>query len=492
MTTVEDLREAKLKNLEKINSLGVNPFPYSFSRTHFSSELHEKYDSKLSPAEHTKDIVSVCGRIMVSRGFGGLTFLDLVDGKGKIQVCVKKGFSSENSLKLKDCLDRGDFVGVKGEVFKTKMGEVTVLVSELTFLSKSLLPLPEKWHGLQDIELRHRQRHLDLIMNSEVRKVFETRTKIIKLVKQFLDENGFLEVETPLLQPVYGGANARPFTTKSHAWKSDFYLSISPELYLKRLIIGGFEKVYTICKNFRNEDVDKTHNPEFTMLEFYSAYWDYNDVMNFTEKLFQFVVKGVKSSLKFSYAGKEINVQSPWNRISMYDALKKYANLDVDKLSDEDLKKLIAEHKIELPAIDFVRGLAIAKLFEKLCEEYLIQPTFVIDHPKETTPLCKVHREFPELIERLEPYINGWEVGNGYSELNNPIVQLKIFEEQQEFGRVKGENHPIDFDFVNSMECGMPPTGGMGIGIDRLTMLLTDSSTIRDVILFPQMRPEKK
>ncbi|MDO8627852.1 MAG: lysine--tRNA ligase [Candidatus Diapherotrites archaeon] len=490
MTTVEELRDAKLKNLEGLKSLGVDPFPYTFAKTHSSSDLHEKYDSKLTPQEHTQDKVSVAGRIMAKRGFGALSFIDLLDGNGKIQVCIKKGHSSEASLKILDFLDRGDFLGASGEVFKTKMGEVTVLVSDLTFLSKSLLPLPEKWHGLQDVELRHRQRHLDLVMNPDSRRAFVVKSKMISLIRKYMDEHGFLEVETPTLQPVYGGANARPFITKSHAWKSDFYLSISPELYLKRLIVGGFERVYTICKNFRNEDVDKTHNPEFTMMEFYASYWDYNDIMNFTEDLMNFVAKELFGGTKFIYQEKEIDLSKPWKRITMIGALKDLAKIDVEKLSDVQLKKLLKEHEAEIPEEEFSRGMAIAELFSKTCEEHLIQPTFVMDHPKETTPLCKPHRKNPELIERIEPYINGWEVGNGYSELNDPILQKKFFEDQANQGRAKGENHPIDMDFVSTLEIGMPPTGGMGLGIDRFAILFTNSPTIRDVILFPQMKPE--
>jgi lysyl-tRNA synthetase class 2 len=487
---IEDLIASRKKNLESLRRKGIEPFPYSFNPTVSSAELREKFNQKLSAGEHSKEKAVIAGRVMARRSFGKLHFLTLQDSKGRIQVSVSQADAEKQSFELVDFIDIGDFIGVDGTVIKTKKGELSVLAKTISFLSKALNPLPEKWHGLTDIEMRYRKRALDLIMNPEVKEVFEKRARIIALIRQFLESKGFLEVEIPLLQPTYGGANARPFLTKSHARKSDFYLSISPELYLKRLIVGGFEKVYTICKNFRNEDVDKTHNPEFTMMECYAAYWDYNDVMKLTEELFEFAAKQLNGTTLINYQGNEIELKAPWKRMTMHNALKKFAKLDVEKLSDSELKKLLAENQLEVEP--FKRGLAIADLFQHFCEEHLVQPTFIIDHPKETTPLCKLKRGNPVLIERFEPFINGWEMANAYSELNDPELQEKFFAEQSDQGRAKGETHPLDADFVDALRYGMPPTGGLGIGIDRLVMLLTNQPTIKDVIFFPQMRPEKK
>ncbi len=484
-----ELVQSKLANLEALRAKGIDPYPYKFERTHTSLEFQQKY-AHLKPGDLLADSARLCGRVMAKRGFGKLFFLDLRDHTGKVQVMATTDKTPQQAIDLIGNVDVGDFVGASGRVHRTTRGELSVLLEELTMLSKSLEPLPEKWSGLQDVEERHRKRHLDLIMNPEVREIFVKRSKIISLVRQFLEKKGYLEVEIPTLQPVYGGANARPFITKSHTWKSDFYLSISPELYLKRLLMGGYDMVYTICKNFRNEDVDKTHNPEFTMMECYAAYWDYNDLMVLTENLFEFVATQVNGSAKVVYEGKEIDLKAPWQRLTMHEALKKYAGLDVDKLSDADLKRLLAEHQADV--VPYKRGLAIAELFSKTVEEKLIQPVFIIDHPKETTTLCKPKRGNPELIERFEPFINGWEVANAYSELNDPVLQEKVFKEQADQGVAKGENHPIDMDFVAAMRYGMPPAAGLGIGIDRMVMLITGAKTIREVIFFPQMKPVKQ
>ncbi|MEK6958115.1 MAG: lysine--tRNA ligase [archaeon] len=487
---IDELIESKRNNLAALKKMGIEPYPYSYNPAHFSVGLKEKFDSKLKAGDHTKEEARIAGRVMIKRGFGKLYFISLQDSKGLIQVAASEAEIDKKSFEMLNHVDAGDFIGVDGVVIKTKKGELSVLAKKITFLSKSVLPMPEKWHGLADIEVRYRKRYLDLIANPEIKSVFVKRAKIISMVREFLVRENFLEVEIPLLQPTYGGANARPFVTKSHAWKSDFYLSISPELYLKRLIVGGFDRVFTICKNFRNEDVDKTHNPEFTMMECYASYWDYNDVMKLTENLFEFVAKQINGTAKVTYEGKEIDFKAPWPRITLADALKKYAQLDVAKLSDADLKKLLKQS--ELGVEPFKRGLAIAELFGHLCEHHLIQPTFVIDHPKETTPLCKLKRGNPELIERFEVFVNGWELSNAYSELNDPDLQEKFFAEQADQGRAKGETHPPDEDFVEALKYGMPPTGGLGIGIDRMAMLLTGQPTIKDVIFFPQMKPEKK
>lgn len=484
----DKLSKSKLKNLEKIKELGIEPYPYKFEPKNMAADIQKKY-AKLKEAEHTKDKAVLAGRLLSFREFGKLIFADLLDGSGKIQLSFRSDVLSKEKFALLKNIDTGDFLGLQGIIFKTKKGELTVSVEDFELLSKSIRPLPEKWHGLKDIEIRYRQRYLDLISNPEIKEVFAKRAEIIKAAREFLDEKGFVEVEIPLLQPMYGGANARPFVTESWAWKSKFYLSISPELYLKRLIVGGFDKVYTICKNFRNEGVDKTHNPEFTMMECYASYWDYNDVMKLTEDLFVHVVKKINNSTKIEYQGVELDFKAPWKKMTMYEAMKKYANLDIEKLKDNDLRKLIEENKIELDV--FKRGLAISHLFEHFCQDKLIQPIHLTDHPKETTPLCKLKRGNKDLIERFESFINGWEMTNGYSELNDPVLQRKFFEEQSDQGRAKGESHPIDSDYIEAMEYGMPPTGGLGLGIDRLVMLLTNSATIKDVIFFPQLRPEK-
>ncbi len=485
----KDFENARKQNLKKIVELGIEPYPNRFNRKHCFKEVLEECASVKNGEKSNKEVLTA-GRVIGKRNFGKLFFLDIMEEEAKLQIVASLESIGKKAFSLLSLTDTGDFIGVQGLPGKTKRGEKSVFANKIFFLSKSLLPLPEKWHGLKDIETRYRKRHLDLIVNPETKQVFKTRAKIITLVRKFLEKQGFLEVELPLLQPSYGGANARPFTTKSHAWKSRFYLSISPELYLKRLITGGFEKVFTISKNFRNEDVDKTHNPEFTMMECYAAYWDYNDMMELTENMFEYIAKEILGKTTIEYEGTKIELKVPWKRITMHEALKELAGIDASKLSDKELKKMIDENELDVEP--FKRGLAIAELFEHFCENQLIQPTFITDHPKETTPLCKQKKENPNLIERFEPFINTWEVGNAYTEQNDPQLQEKFFKEQQEQGKAKGENHPPDKDFVEALKQGMPPTGGLGIGIDRLVMLLTNQPTIKDVILFPQMKPEAK
>jgi lysyl-tRNA synthetase class 2 len=486
-----DLIKSKKDNLRKLRDKNINPYPYSFNVTIHSSELAEKHASLKN--EESGPEYSIAGRVMAKRSFGAIAFLKVADSKGTMQFFMKKGDTPDEVFNLLEMIDLGDIVGSKGKAYRTQRGELSILVNSLEILCKSILPLPEKFHGLQDIEIRQRQRYLDLIMNPEVREVFVKRSKIISAWREFLDSKGFLEVEIPVLQPNYGGASARPYVTTSNAWKSNFYLSISPELYLKRLLVGGYEKVYTVGKNFRNEDVDKTHNPEFTMSEFYQAYTDLEGILTLTEQMVEFVAKKVNGTTKINYEGKEIDLKAPWKRIKMLDALSEKIGKSVKTLSLDDLMEIAAKEGVEIDEDKKKWGLVVCELFEHFCEEDLIQPTWVIEHPKETTPLCKPSREDPErLIERTEAYINGHEICNGYSELNDPILQRQFFEEQKDQGRAKGENHPLDDDFLEAVGYGMPPAGGMGLGIDRLVMLLTNSSTIRDVIFFPQMKPEKK
>ena len=479
-------RKQKLLELRKNN---IDPYPYRFDKKDNAKDILEKF-KKLKREEKTKDKVSTAGRIMSLRVMGRATFGHLQDSTGKVQFYVKEDEIGKRNYDLFKKFDIGDFIGVKGLVFRTKKGETSIWVKKLELLAKSLRPLPEKWHGLKDIELRYRQRYLDLLMNQDIKEIFLKRTEIINVIREFLNSNGFIEVETPLLQQLYGGAIAKPFKTKINAYNMDMYLSISPELYLKRLIIGGFERVYTISKNFRNEGVDKSHNPEFTMLEFYWAYADYYDIMRLTEDLIFYVAKKINKTTKIDYQGKKIDLKKPWQRLSMKNAIKKYLRINIDKFDDKEIKNYLRANNIEYEG-EFNRGLAIELIFEHLVQDKLIQPIFIIDHPKESTPLCKPKRGNDHLIERLEPYIYGWEIGNGYSELNNPILQRELLEEQAKQRIVEEEKHPLDEDFIKALEYGMPPTGGMGIGIDRLTMILTNSATIRDVILFPIMKPEK-
>jgi lysyl-tRNA synthetase, class II len=488
---VNDLIESKKANLRKLRDTNVDPYPYSFDISDYAANLEKEYVS-LKNNEFGKQ-VSVAGRIIVARSFGAIAFFKVRDSSGDIQFFMRKGDTPKEVFDSLEMIDSGDFVGAKGLVYRTQKGQLSVMVKSLELLSKSILPMPEKFHGLQDIEIRHRKRYLDLMVNPEVRNVFEKRSKIISAWREFLDSKGFLEVEIPVLQPNYGGASARPYTTVSNAWKSQFYLSISPELYLKRLLVGGFERVYTVCKNFRNEDVDKTHNPEFTMSEYYWAYVDLEKMMKLTEEMVEFIAKKVNGSTKVTYQGKEVNFKAPWNRINMLEVLSKKIGKDVKEMSTEELLKIAEKESVEITPDEKKWGLVVSELFEHFFEESLLQPTWVVEYPAETTPLCKPSRKDPErLIERTEGYVLGSELCNGYSELNDPILQRKFFEEQKDQGRAKGENHPLDEDFLEAIGYGMPPAGGMGLGIDRLVMYLTDSPTIREVILFPQMKPENK
>jgi lysyl-tRNA synthetase class 2 len=486
---LDDLQKERLKKLENIQKLGINPYPARTNRQQTIQEAKDLFGKR----------VAVAGRIRSLRPHGKITFADIEDITGKIQLFFSQSELSGEQYDLLANLDLGDLLETEGEVFKTQAGEITVRVDSYQVLAKSIRPLPSSWHGLKDVEERYRKRYLDLLMNPEVRITFENRTKIIATVREFFNQRDFLEVETPTLQEIYGGANARPFKTHHNALDYDFYLKISDELYLKRLIIGGFEKVYEIDKDFRNEGIDRTHNPEFTMLECYQAYADYNQMMKLTEELYEFVAQKILGTTEITYGEHKINLKAPWKRLTMKEALKEYAGIDVDNLTDDDLKELLRKHNLEPEnkptltgvAAGFNRGIAIATLFE-LVEPKLIQPTFIYDFPRETTALCKPKVDDPELIERFEPYVAGFEIGNAYSELNNPFVQKEFFEEQAKAAKSGDEEaHPMDKAYLEAMEYGMPPTGGLGLGIDRMVMLLTNSPTIRDVVLFPTMKPEK-
>ncbi|MBW2971938.1 lysine--tRNA ligase [Candidatus Woesearchaeota archaeon] len=486
----------RVEKLGKLRELGINPYPYSFSKSHHAADIIGKYDSKLKPEEKTDDQVSVAGRVMQLRRMGKATFMHVQDATGKIQLYIREDDVGGDKYSLVKLLDIGDIIGAEGKVFKTKTGETSVYVSGFDMLCKSLRPFPEKYHGLQDTELRYRKRYLDLIFNQEVKETFMKRSRMIDAVREFFRNKGFMEVETPALQLIYGGANAKPFVTHINAWDMKMYLSISPELYLKRLIVGGFEKVFTICKNFRNEGVDKFHNPEFTMLECYQSWVDYNDMMKIMEDCFEYACLKVNGSTKVKhiYNGKEVEIdfKAPWQRMSMTEALDKFAGVDVSPLDEEGIKQLLENYSIEYEG-KLTRGLGIQLLFEGLVEDKLVQPIHIIDHPKESTPLCKAHRDDPALIERFESYCMGAELCNAYSELNDPVVQRVLLEEQA--AELRGgaeEAHPMDEDFVEAIEYGMTPTGGLGFGIDRMAVCIIGTESIRDVILFPTMKPAGK
>jgi lysyl-tRNA synthetase class 2 len=489
MTETNEYMEQRVKKLNELRDAGIEVYPHSYDKKNDSVDILENHD-KLKSGEETKTKVSIAGRLMTLRSMGKAGFGHVQDGKGRIQIYVRKDELNEKDFEVFKKSDLGDIVGVKGFVFKTKKGEVSIRAKEFVLLSKCIRPLPEKWHGLKDKEVRYRKRYLDLITNPEVKKTFVMRSKMIDAIREFLIKKNFLEVDTPILQPIYGGASARPFKSFLNELKMDVYMRISNELYLKRLIVGGFEKVFEFAKDFRNEGIDKTHNPEFLQMECYWSYADYEDVMKLTEELYSFVAKKVFGTTKFEWQGKKFDVKAPWRRMTMEQALKKYVSIDVDKMDDSQLKETMRGYNVEYEG-DWSRGLGITLLFEELVEDKLIDPVFIIDHPKESTPLCKAKRGNVDLIERFEPYICGMEIGNAYSELNDPILQRKLLEDQAKQLRSGDEEaHPMDEDFVESMEYAMPPTGGLGLGIDRMVMLMTDSPSIRDVILFPFMKPE--
>lgn len=486
----EQIISERLRKIQELKLKGINPYPHKFDKKDNTLDLHKKY-SDLKPEQKANYTAKTAGRVISIRDMGKINFVVLKDGYGKIQLVLQNPDTSKEVQDFfKKYVDSGDFIGVEGIVFKTKRGELSILVKKLEILSKALKPLPEKWHGLSDKEERYRKRYLDLIMNDEVRAVFEKRAKILDSIREFLKERDFNEVDTPYLQTVYGGASAEPFKTHLNALDIDLYLSISPELYLKRLIVGGYEKVFSIARNFRNEGIDRWHNPEFTMMEIYWAYADYNDMMELTEDLFVYVLKKLNGSTKVKIKNHEIDFKKPWKKMTMLEAIKKYAKIDVEKMSISELRELIETNKIEVKGDSW--GWYVQAIFEHFCEEHLIQPTFITDHPIETTPLCKIHRNDSsgKIIERFEPFCMGTELANAYTELNDPILQRKLLEEQQAMlSKGDAEAHPFDEDFVNAIEIGMPPTGGLGIGIDRMVILLTEQESIRDVILFPFMKP---
>lgn len=489
-------------SLKELQALGIDPFPAAEYKVNvYSDEILENFD----PEENNYQEVVLAGRIMSRRIMGKASFIELQDANGRIQVYISRDDICPNEDKtlyntvFKKLLDIGDFVGIKGYVFKTKVGETSVHTSELTVLSKSIRPLPivkEKdgkvYDAFTDPELRYRQRYVDLVVNPKVKDTFIKRTQIINSMRELFNSKGYLEVETPILQAIPGGASARPFETHHNALDIPLYMRIANELYLKRLIVGGFDGVYEFAKDFRNEGMDRTHNPEFTVMEIYVAYKDYNWMMDFTEEMIEKVALDLHGKTKIGLGDKEIDFKRPFKRISMTDSIKEFTGFDITGKSEDELRAFCTEIGIEVDE-SFGKGKLIDEIFGEKCEGNYIQPTFITDYPVEMSPLCKKHRENPELTERFELMVNGKEVCNAYSELNDPIDQLERFQDQLQLG-AKGDDEAmfIDMDFVRALEYGMPPTSGMGIGIDRLTMLMTDSQSIQDVLFFPQMRPEKK
>ena len=475
------VRREKLENLQ---NEGKNPFSITkYGVSHHSTEIKEHYD------ELEGQTVSIAGRMMFKRVMGKASFCNIQDLKGKIQAYVARDSVGEDSYKDFKKYDVGDILGIKGKVFTTKTGEISIHAEEVTLLSKSLQILPEKYHGLTDTDMRYRQRYVDLIMNEEVKDTFVKRSKVLSSIRRYLDEQGFMEVETPMLVSNAGGAAARPFETHFNALDEDLKLRISLELYLKRLIVGGMERVYEIGRVFRNEGLDTRHNPEFTLMELYQAYTDYHGMMDLTENLYRYVAKEVTGSEILTYGEYEMDLSKPFERITMVDAVKKYAGVDFNEVKDaEEAKKLAKEHHIEFED-RHQKGDILNLFFEEYVEEHLIQPTFVMDHPIEISPLTKKKPENPEYVERFEFFMNGWEMANAYSELNDPIDQRARFEAQEAaFAAGDDEANHTDEDFLNALSVGMPPTGGIGFGIDRMVMMMTNSPAIRDVLLFPTMK----
>jgi lysyl-tRNA synthetase class 2 len=500
----ENTYQLRRQKLREIEALGQQAFPYSFPATHTVPEIlagygHHTAEELVDPHVNVK----VAGRIISLRLQGKAGFAHLQQGGQRLQIYVKLDFVGEKGFALYKLLDLGDYIGVSGYLFRTRTGELTIHVEEIAFLAKDFLPLPEKWHGLSDVELRYRQRYVDLIMNQEVRAVFVKRSKVVQSIRRFLDARGYIEVETPMMQPVPGGAVARPFITHHNTLDIDLYLRIAPELYLKRLVVGGLDRVYEINRNFRNEGISTQHNPEFTMLEFYQAYADYHDMMQLTEEMLAQVARDVNGATKASFSGQEIDFAN-WQRLSMREAIIKYwpdaaapkpqmpdfaSHASVEAL----VKRLNAKHTPHMPYDpQDPAGKTVAAMFEAVAEEHLIQPTIIYDFPLAISPLSKNKRDEPEgWVERFEVFVGGLEIGNAFSELNDPEEQRRRFEQQlQERQRGDEEAHAMDEDYIRALSYGLPPTGGEGIGIDRLTMLLTDSRSIRDVILFPLLRPQ--
>ncbi|MCK4548297.1 MAG: lysine--tRNA ligase [Candidatus Eisenbacteria sp.] len=474
------------KKLESLREKNVEPYPYRFDVTHSSAGIKSNPDA----LEASEESVRLAGRLLNRRKQGKVTFVDVGDAAGKIQVYIRKDEVGEEAYGHLSLYDIGDFVGVQGPVFKTRTGEITVKAKGIELLCKSIRPLPEKWHGLKDLETRTRQRYVDLVMNPDSRRVFEIRSLVVSTIRKSMESRGFMEVETPILQPLYGGANARPFQTHHNALGMPLYLRIAKELYLKRLLVGGLPRVFEIGKDFRNEGIDRMHNPEFTQVEAYQAYADYETMMELVEDLIREMAVAVHGTPVVEYKGRKADLSRPWRRFRISDALKMHAGIDLETATDQDLVATLKERGGGVEA-SWSRGQLIAQLVDELVEPHLADPTFLMDYPMEISPLAKAKRGHPGETERFEPFLFGMEIGNAFSELNDPAEQEKRFE-QQVAQRTLGDEEAqmMDRDYLRSLEYGMPPAGGLGLGIDRLVMILSGAENIRDVILFPLMRPE--
>ncbi|PIY93824.1 MAG: lysine--tRNA ligase [Candidatus Levybacteria bacterium CG_4_10_14_0_8_um_filter_35_23] len=481
--TQSDLRQAKIDKLKKLKDLGINPYPSSFDKKNTVDQALNSLGK----------IVKIAGRLFSFREHGNIAFANLKDETGKIQIFFRKDLLEDDYKNIK-LLDLGDFIGIEGEVVKTTSGEISVAPTSFILLTKSILPLPNEWFGLKDTELRYRQRYLDLMLNPEVRERFNIRTKVVSGVREYLDKLGFWEVETPTLQSLYGGANAKPFKTHLNALGEDVYLRIADELYLKRLVIGGYEKVYEICKDFRNEGIDHTHFPEFTMIEWYEAYADYKKVMDVAEGLFKHLAKKIYGKTQIQIEDKKIDIGTEWPRIEMAQIIKEKLGLDVEKETKESLLGYVKKKMFDVKIIGGeTKGQLIFIVFEHEIPHLLIKPTWIIDYPEDVSPLSKTHRSKPGWVERFEGYIGGKEIADGWSELTDPQIQRERFVTDSAVARLdKEEAQHIDEDFLTAMEYGMPPTGGIGIGIDRLVMFFTNTWIIKEVMLFPTLKPQKK
>ncbi len=492
MSELNEFVKIRLEKLKTLREKGINPYPSAaFPQTHHSADIIAKYP-QLQAGEHVEgDKVSLAGRLMTIRGMGKSSFAHLQDAKGRIQIYVRLDGVGEANYELFKSLDLGDILGVTGFPFKTKTGEVSVHVESFQLLSKALHPLPEKWHGLTDLETRYRNRYVDLIVNADVKKTFEIRSKVVAAIRNHMDSQGFLEVETPMMHPIPGGATARPFVTHHNTLDIDLYLRVAPELYLKRLVVGGFERVYEINRNFRNEGISIKHNPEFTMLEAYQAYGNNETAMTLTESLLAEMAKAAGQGLKFKTGEVDLDFTPPFKRMPLLGALKELGGVDYDTTSIEELRKRVLGTNAQVKHLDKLSKAELAYLlFGELVESKLIQPTFITEFPVEVSPLAKARSDKPELTERFELFIYGREIANGFSELNDPVDQRRRFEKQVELRQAGDEEGMyLDEDYILALSYGMPPAGGVGIGIDRLLMLLTNSPSIRDVILFPLLRP---
>ncbi|MEI6292496.1 MAG: lysine--tRNA ligase [Methanomicrobiales archaeon] len=482
--------EARLDKIRTIQEAGVPMYPAKFERKDTIEEIKQRFHA--IGHDKSEEGVITAGRIFTVRNHGKTIFADLGDESGRIQLYIRKNDLGEEQFEfINKNLDRGDIVGVNGHVFRTKVGEITIWVDQVTLLCKSVCALPEKFHGLKDIEKRYRQRYVDLIVNEESREVFRTRSRVISLIRRYLDDRDFLEFETPILQPIYGGANARPFTTFHNFLEQKLFLRIAPELYLKRLVVGGFEKVFEVARNFRNEDIDTRHNPEFSMVEIYESYKDFRDMMELTEGILSHLVHTIHGKYDILYGDVTLRFEPPFRKLSMEDAVREIAGVDIHAHTPDELREIAKKHRIEDYEKPKTQREFLVLFFEGMVEEKLVQPTFVYDFPVENSPLAKKHREKEGFTERFELFINGMEIANGFSELNDPIDQLARFEDQDAKRRAGDmEAQMIDSDFITALGFGMPPTGGVGLGIDRLVMLLTNRDSIKEVILFPQMKPE--